>query len=52
MLAKRIFGIACGYPDANDADGLADPIKLLLDRDPIAVGVSRRSPPCRASKTR
>ena len=39
-LAQRIFGIACGYPDANDADGLADdPIqKLLLDRDPITDG--------------
>lgn len=37
LLAQRIFGIACGYPDANDADGLADdPMqKLLLDRDPI-----------------
>jgi Transposase DDE domain group 1 len=37
LLAQRIFGIACGYPDANDADRLADdPIqKLLLDRDPI-----------------
>jgi Transposase DDE domain group 1 len=37
VLAQRIFGIACGYPDANDADGLADdPIqKLLLDRDPV-----------------
>jgi hypothetical protein len=37
LLAQRIFGIACGYADANDADGLAeDPIqKLLLDRDPI-----------------
>lgn len=31
------FAIACGYPDANDADSLADdPIqKLLLERDPI-----------------
>ena len=40
VLAQRIFGIACGYPDANDADGLADdPIqKLLLDRDPITGG--------------
>ena len=40
VLAQRIFGIACGYPDANDADGLADdPIqKLLLDRDPISGG--------------
>lgn len=37
VLAQRIFGIACGYEDANDADGLADdPIqKLLLDRDPV-----------------
>jgi len=38
LLAQRIFGIACGYPDANDSDLLADdPMqKLLLDRDPIA----------------
>ena len=38
LIAQRVFGIACGYPDANDADRLADdPIqKLLLDRDPIA----------------
>lgn len=37
LIAQRTFGIACGYPDANDADRLADdPIqKLLLDRDPI-----------------
>lgn len=37
VLAQRVFSIACGYPDGNDADGLADdPIqKLLLDRDPI-----------------
>jgi hypothetical protein len=37
LLAQRIFGIACGYPDANDVARLADdPIhKLLLDRDPI-----------------
>ena len=38
LLAQRVFAIACGYPDANDAARLAaDPIhKLLLDRDPIA----------------
>ena len=38
LLAQRIFGIACGHPDGNDADHLADdPIhKLLLDRDPVA----------------
>lgn len=37
LIAQRVFGIACGYPDANDADRLADdPIqKLLLGRDPI-----------------
>ena len=37
LVAQRVFGIACGYPDANDADRLVDdPIqKLLLDRDPI-----------------
>ena len=37
LLAQRIFGIACGYPDANDSARLAaDPIhKMLLDRDPI-----------------
>jgi hypothetical protein len=37
LIAQRVFGIACGYPDANDADRLADdPIqKLLLDRDPM-----------------
>jgi hypothetical protein len=38
LLAQRIFGLACGHPDANDAEALADdPIhKLLLGRDPIA----------------
>lgn len=37
LLRQRVYGIACGYPDANDADRLAsDPIhKLLLGRDPI-----------------
>jgi hypothetical protein len=37
LLAQRVFGIACGHPDGNDADALADdPIyKLLLDRDPL-----------------
>ena len=38
LLGQRIFGIACGHPDGNDADHLADdPIhKLLLGRDPVA----------------
>lgn len=37
LVAQRVFGIACGYPDANDAARLAgDPIhKMLLDRDPV-----------------
>ena len=37
VFAQRVFGIAAGYPDGNDADRLADdPIqKLLLDRDPV-----------------
>jgi hypothetical protein len=36
LLAQRVFGIALGYPDTNDARELAeDPIhKLLLGRDP------------------
>ncbi|MGH8701012.1 MAG: IS1380 family transposase, partial [Burkholderiales bacterium] len=38
LLRQRLFGIACGYADANDASRLAqDPIhKLLVERDPIA----------------
>lgn len=37
LLAQRVFAIACGHPDGNDGDRLADdPIhKLLLGRDPI-----------------
>jgi hypothetical protein len=37
LLAQRIYGIACGYADANDAARLAqDPVhKLLVGRDPI-----------------
>ena len=40
LIGQRVFGIACGHPDCNDADRLADdPIhKLLLDRDPRAGG--------------
>lgn len=38
LVRQRIFGIACGYADGNDAARLAqDPMhKLLLDRDPIS----------------
>ena len=37
LVRQRVFGMACGYADANDASRLAeDPIfKQLLDRDPI-----------------
>ncbi len=37
LLRQRLFGIACGYADGNDAARLGcDPIhKLLLDRDAI-----------------
>ena len=37
LLAQRVFAIALGYPDANDAARLADdPMhKLLVGRDPI-----------------
>jgi len=37
LLAQRIFGIACGYADANDSARLAtDPMhKMLLNRDPV-----------------
>lgn len=46
LLAQRIFGLACGHADANDADRLADdPIhKLLLGRDPVG-GASLGSQP-------
>lgn len=38
LVRQRVFGIACGYEDCNDAERLAeDPMhKLLVDRDPIA----------------
>src|SRR3990172_4092858 len=47
LLAQRVFGLACGYPDANDADRLAeDPIqKLLLGRDPVAGAPLASQPP-------
>ena len=37
LLAQRIFSIACGYPDANDAARLGhDPIhRMLIERDPV-----------------
>jgi len=46
LLRQRVFGLACGYADCNDAARLAgDAIhKLLLDRDPIA-GLALASQP-------
>ncbi len=37
MVRQRLYGIACGYPDGNDAARLGeDPIqKLLVGRDPL-----------------
>jgi len=37
LLRQRVFGLACGYADCNDAARLIDdPIhKLVLDRDPL-----------------
>lgn len=37
LIRQRCYGLACGYPDANDAARLkADPIhKLLVGRDPV-----------------
>lgn len=38
MLSQRVFAIACGYPDGNDATRLSeDPVhKMLVGRDPIS----------------
>ena len=38
LLGQRVYGLACGYADVNDAGRIgADPIfKLLVDRDPVA----------------
>jgi len=37
LIRQRVFGIACGYEDCNDAARLsADPVhKLMIDRDPM-----------------
>src|SRR5205823_7234972 len=38
LVRQRVFGLACGYADCNDAARLANDAihKLLVDRDPIA----------------
>ena len=47
LIRQRCFGLACGYPDANDAAALkADPIlKLLVGRDPITGPALASQPP-------
>lgn len=37
LIRQRVYGIACGYPDGNDAARLSsDPVhKLLVGRDPL-----------------
>ena len=52
LLGQRIFGIACGHPDGNDGDRLADdPIhrycqvdEKLVDRPPRYWAQARREP--------
>ena len=56
LIGQRIFGIACGHPDGNDADHLAeDPIhKLLLGRvsgTPWPARPWRRNQRSRGSRT-
>lgn len=50
MLGQRIFGLACGYADTNDAARLAqDPVhKLLVGKDPeSAEGLASQPTLCR-----
>jgi hypothetical protein len=49
LLTQRIFGIACGHPDANDADRLGDdPIhNCCSGATPSTARRWRRSPRCR-----
>ena len=37
-IGQQVFGLACGHPDGDDADHLADDpiLTLLFDRDPLA----------------
>ena len=46
LFRQRLFGIACGYADGNDAARLADDpvMKLVTGRDPVA-GESLASQP-------
>ena len=46
LFQQRLFAIACGYADGNDAGRLADDpvMKLLAGRDPVAGGSSASQP--------
>ncbi len=54
LFRQRLFGIACGHADGNDAARLAhDPaMKLLAGRDRSPARRWRRSRRCRGSRTR
>ena len=53
LMRQRVFGLAAGYLDGNDAARLADdPLhKLMLDREPLTGPALGRSRPSRASRT-
>jgi hypothetical protein len=54
LVRQRVYGIACGYADCNDAARLAqDPVyKLLLERDPLAgPGLASQPTLCRFENT-
>jgi hypothetical protein len=46
MLCERIYGIACGYPDCNDADRISrDPVmKMICGRTPVGEEVLASQP--------
>lgn len=54
LVRQRVYGLACGYADGNDAARLApDPVhKLLVERDPSPGRIWPLSPPCPALRTR
>jgi hypothetical protein len=53
LLRQRVYGIACGYPDANDADRLAIRFtNCCWDAIPSRERIWLRSRRCRGLKTR
>ena len=45
LIGQRIFGIACGHPDGNDADHLAeDPIHRHLQRSGALANFTAQTP--------